>query len=125
MSWRHAVALPPLLLLLAASCEERRPPAGVRDAVGDPAAGARIIGRVACGVCHTIPGIRGARGLVGPTLRGFADRPFIGGVVPNDPVTLVRWLRDAPALAPDTLMPPQPLSEPEARDVAAYLYTLW
>ena len=37
---------------------------------------------------------------------------------------LTAWLRDPPALDPATAMPALGLSEPEAHDVAAYLYTL-
>jgi cytochrome c len=91
---------------------------------GDPEAGARVIARLACGVCHQIPGIPGARGIVGPPLGGFARRAYIGGVVPNEPAELARWIRDAPSIAPDTAMPALPLDEREARDAAAYLYTL-
>ena len=110
-----------LLCLAALACGPRVPALAV---VGDPAAGARVIARAECGVCHTIPGIPGARGIVGPSLAGFAQRPYIAGVLPNEPGRLVPWILDAPALVPDTLMPPQPLDELEARDAAAFLYTL-
>jgi mono/diheme cytochrome c family protein len=108
------------LLIAWAGCEERHE----TGAVGDPAAGSAVIARIECGVCHTIPGIPGARGIVAPPLDGFARRSLIGGVVANEPNNLVRWVRDAPSLAPDTAMPALPLDELEARDVAAYLYTL-
>src|SRR5690606_21805350 len=39
-------------------------------------------GQYGCAACHTIPGVRGARGIVGPSLVGFADRPFIAGRLP-------------------------------------------
>jgi cytochrome c1 len=80
--------------------------------------------RVGCGACHAIPGIQGADGIVGPSLDTFARRSLIGGVVANRPGQLVRWVREAPALAPDTGMPAMPITENEARDIAAYLYTL-
>jgi mono/diheme cytochrome c family protein len=92
--------------------------------IGDPEVGAEVIAQVACGVCHTIPGIPGADGIVGPSLEGFAARTTIGGVAPNQPSVLIRWIREAPSIAPDTLMPPMPVDDGEARDVAAYLYTL-
>lgn len=107
-----------LLLLLLAACD------AVPPGDGDPEGGRRVIARLDCGVCHAIPGIPGARGRVGPPLAGFASRAYIGGAVPNRPALLVQWLRDAPSLAPGTAMPPFPLSEREAADVAAYLYTL-
>jgi cytochrome c1 len=114
--WRGFAVLLPVL----SGCSEPRDP----RLLGDPAAGAALISRIECGVCHTIPGIPGARGIVGPALEHFARRSLIGGVVPNSPGLLVEWIRDAPSLAPDTAMPPMPLDELEARDIAAYLYTL-
>jgi cytochrome c551/c552 len=108
------------VVLVALSCSAV--PAPSID--GDPEVGAAVIARVACGVCHTIPGIRGANGIVGPSLEGFAARAAIGGVAPNRPNVLIQWIRDAPSIAPDTLMPPMPIDDGEARDVAAYLYTL-
>jgi mono/diheme cytochrome c family protein len=80
--------------------------------------------RVGCGACHEIPGIQGADGIVGPSLDAFARRGLIGGVVANRLRQLVRWVREAPALALDTGMPAMPITENEARDIAAYLYTL-
>jgi cytochrome c len=91
---------------------------------GEPAMGRRIIAAYECGVCHVIPGIQGAHGIVGPPLTDFARRRFIGGVVPNEPTLLVRWVQDAPSIAPHTGMPDLGLSDDEARHVAAYLYTL-
>jgi cytochrome c2 len=91
---------------------------------GDPETGRRIVASVECGVCHVIPGIAGADGIVGPPLTDFAHRQFIGGVVPNHPSLLVRFVRDPPSIAPATGMPDLGLTEDEAQHVAAYLYTL-
>jgi cytochrome c len=91
---------------------------------GDPATGRSIVAAVECGVCHVIPGIAGADGIVGPPLTEFAHRQFIGGVVPNHAGTLVQWVQDPSSLAPETGMPALGLSEDEARHVAAYLLTL-
>ena len=57
-------------------------------------------------------------------LAGFAGRGLIAGRLPNQPEILAAFVRDAPALVPDTNMPAMPLTEEESRDVAAYLYTL-
>lgn len=96
----------------------------LRVVEGDPERGRTIIASYACGVCHSIPGIRGAHGIVGPPLAQFARRQFIAGVVPNHPATLVRWVKDPPSLSPQTGMPDMGLTDEEARHVAAYLYTL-
>jgi cytochrome c1 len=71
-----------------------------------------------------IPGIKGADGLVGPPLILFARRTYVAGELPNTPDNLIRWIRDPPAVEPRTAMPALGLTEQQARDVAAYLYTL-
>jgi cytochrome c len=91
---------------------------------GDPARGRQFLGQYGCPACHIIPGISEARGLIGPPLDHFASRVYIGGVVPNTPSNLVAWLVNPPAIDPLTAMPPTGLSDADARDVAAYLYTL-
>lgn len=91
---------------------------------GNPARGRALICSYGCGSCHTIPGIRGADATVGPPLAGIASRSYIGGVLPNDPDNMVRWLLDPPAVDSMTAMPNVGLNELQARDVAAYMYTL-
>jgi cytochrome c1 len=91
---------------------------------GDPARGAQVIRQVSCGSCHVIPGIRAANGLVGPPLYFFSRRTYIAGELPNTPLNLVRWIEDPQAVEPGTAMPSLGLSDQEARDVAAYLFTL-
>jgi len=77
-----------------------------------------------CGSCHTIPGVSGAHGLVGPPLVFFGRRTFIAGQLPNNPTNLVRWIRAPQSVEADTAMPNLGLTEQQARDVAAYLYEL-
>lgn len=91
---------------------------------GDPDRGKVLIAAYHCGACHTVPGITGAQGVVAPPLTQFALRTFIGGEVPNTPANLVRWIQDPRQIEPKTAMPKLGLDESEARDVAAYLYTL-
>jgi cytochrome c1 len=92
---------------------------------GTAAAGKHTIERFQCGACHTIPGISGAEGVVAPPLTKFARRTFLAGVVPNEPEALVRWIMDPKSIVNQTAMPTLGVTEPEARDIAAYLYTLW
>ena len=77
-----------------------------------------------CGECHTIPGVRGARGVFGPPLVSLSRRTYIGGNFPNTPDNLVHWVMSPQTMKPRTAMPELGLSEQQARDVAAYLYTL-
>jgi len=91
---------------------------------GNSQRGAALIGEYRCGSCHIIPGIANARGNVGPPLIYFAERTFVGGEVPNTPQNLIQWIRSPRSIEPGTAMPDLGVSEQEARDMAAYLYTL-
>lgn len=91
---------------------------------GDPDRGRHVIQQRDCGSCHRIPGVRGARGLVAPPLDAFGRRTFVAGQLPNTPENLVAWISSPHAVEPGTAMPDLGLSEQEARDAAAYLYTL-
>lgn len=94
---------------------------------GSPAAeGAQIIATKPCVGCHTIPGIPGATGTVGPNLAGVGSRTKIaGGAVNNTgPDDLKKWILNPPALKPGTLMPNVGLTDDEASKIVAYLETL-
>lgn len=91
---------------------------------GNPRAGAQDIESFRCGSCHMIPGIKDADGLVGPPLMLFARRTYVGGELPNTPPNLIRWIENPSAVEPGTAMPTLGLNPQQARDVAAYLYTL-
>jgi cytochrome c1 len=119
-----------LLFALAAvvSCRGANPAYAVAYAPrvhgGDAQRGAAVIAQYGCGTCHTIPGVRAADGLVGPPLLWWSRRTFIAGELPNTPENLVRWVRSPQSIEPHTAMPALGLSDQQARDVAAYLYTL-
>jgi sulfur-oxidizing protein SoxX len=120
-SWRTWVMA--ISIAVLGACSDKSKP--VRQIPGaDPKRGLELIEHVGCGACHVIPGLAWPQGAVGGSLEGFAERPLIAGRLPNQPATLVAWLRDPPSLSPETAMPPTPLSEAQARDVAAYLYSL-
>lgn len=91
---------------------------------GDAGRGRAALERHDCGVCHVIPGVRGAPGRVGPSLKDFAHRPNLAGKFATGGENLVRWIIDPPAMAPHTAMPAVGVPEPDARDMAAYLLTL-
>jgi cytochrome c2 len=116
------VALP-----FAAACNGARD-AEAREAAemtgGDPARGPAIMRKYGCQSCHTIPGVVGADGLVGPPLAGIASRSYIGGVLPNAPDNMLRWIKDPKAVDPLTAMPNTGVTASDARHIAAYLYTL-
>jgi sulfur-oxidizing protein SoxX len=108
--------------MLCACADKSDPPRAIMGA--DATRGLEVIERVGCAACHDTPGVAWPKGLAGPSLQGFADRPMIAGQFPNRPDRLIAFLKDAPSMAPATAMPAMPLTDAEARDVAAYLYTL-
>ena len=117
--------LPGVLLctLALAGCGKDKP-AAPAVAGGDPKQGQQLIAQYQCAACHQIPGVDWPQGTVGGSLDGFADRSMIAGRFPNQPDTLATWVRDAPSMSATTGMPAMPMTTAEARDVAAYLYTL-
>lgn len=101
------------------------PPQSARRVVdGDPALGRALLARHACATCHVVPGERAPTGHVGPPLAQFARRTNIAGHAPNEPEVLVRFLMNPPQVVPGTAMPNLQVTEPEARHIAALLYTL-
>jgi cytochrome c2 len=125
---RLAAALAGLSLApLTTSCS-RTAEADAREAAemtgGDPARGPDLMRKYGCQSCHTIPGVVGADGLVGPPLAGIASRSYIGGVLPNAPDNMLRWIRDPKAVDPLTAMPNTGVTASDARHIVAYLYTL-
>jgi cytochrome c len=91
---------------------------------GDPARGRAAIMSYGCGACHQIEGIRSAQGRVGPKLIGFSHQVYVAGVVPNTPENLIHWIQHPQDVNPLTAMPDLRVTEQDARDIAAYLYTL-
>ncbi|HEX6627089.1 MAG TPA: cytochrome c oxidase assembly protein [Gemmatimonadaceae bacterium] len=90
----------------------------------DTERGRTAIRRYGCGSCHDIPGVSGASGMVGPPLGKIAQRVYIAGVLPNEPDNMIRWLENPPGVDPLTAMPYMGVTPRDARDIAAYLYTL-
>jgi cytochrome c len=117
----HLALLLPALLL-SAGCH--KPGANAVATTGvDPARAPQLIRHYGCGTCHEIPGVGGAVGRVGPPLKSFKNRAYIAGVLSNSPDNLVRWIRSPRELAPGTAMPDMGVTEADARDIVAYLYS--
>ena len=120
-------ALAALAALSAAACgagDDARRREAVALTGGDPDRGRVLLRTYGCASCHTIPGVAGASGLVGPPLGGVASRSYIGGVLPNTPANMIRWIRDPRRIDSLTAMPNVGVTAPDARRIAAYLYTL-
>lgn len=93
---------------------------------GDPEAGREVLREYGCGACHHIPGVPGAHEsvTVGPSLENWANRYYIAGTMNNAPDALIEWIRNPQEIEPETAMPDLDVTERDARNMAAYLYTL-
>ena len=112
------------LVVLIAACHPQDDRTARQLTGGDPSRGRALIRAYGCGACHTVPGVRGATGLVGPPLTAIADRVYLAGQVPNTPDNMKRWIREPQKIETGTAMPDLHVTEEDARDIAAYLYTL-
>lgn len=79
--------------------------------------------RFGCAGCHTIAGVPGADGQVGPALTSLRKRVFIGDGIRNTAPNLIAWIVDPHSLSANSAMPATGISIAEARDVAAFLYS--
>lgn len=91
---------------------------------GNAANGLRLLYSYGCGSCHTIPGVGEADGTIGPPLSGLGSRLYIAGVLENTPNNLFRWIAQPQEVQPGNAMPDLGVTQQQARDMAAYLYTL-
>ena len=113
------------LTLFLFSCAKSEPKAAQPAPIGDVARGQELITQYGCGSCHTIPGIQGPKGVIGPPLAQIATRPYIGGgKVQNTPEHMILWLQNPQAFDPANTMPNLGVTEKDAHDLAAFLFTL-
>ena len=111
----------PFLLI---GCNEGKATKPYTVATGNPAHGRQLMQAYGCGACHIVPGVHGARGLVGPPLFYLGQRTMIAGELPNSPDNLARWIQHPRSVEPKTAMPDLGLTQDQAYDIAAYLYSL-
>jgi cytochrome c len=97
---------------------------GWASTLGYAASGTQILVDRRRGSCHDIPGIHDAHGVFGPPLGSFARLTVPAGNFPKLPAYLVPWLMSPKSLKPRTAAPELGISQQQARDVAAYFYTL-
>lgn len=114
-----------ILVIMVVACDAGRATRVYSvSTIGNAKHGKELITGYGCGACHLIPGIHAARGMVGPPLICFSQRTMIAGELPNTPENLARWIENPKAVEPHTAMPNLGLTEDQAYDVTAYLYTL-
>ena len=118
---RSVVAI--IACVLVTSCSNARKEAAQLTG-GDPDRGVALIGRYGCAACHTIPGIRGANAAVAPPLTRIASRTYLAGEIQNTPANMMRWIQHPREIEQGTAMPDMGVTDSDARDITAYLYTL-
>ncbi|MFL6585091.1 MAG: c-type cytochrome [Chthoniobacterales bacterium] len=89
---------------------------------GNPDAGKSQILRYGCAACHTIDGVS-SEAVVGPPLTRMASRSYLAGNLANNAANMVRFIQHPRQVHNDTAMPEMGVTEQDARDIAAYLYT--
>ena len=121
------LCVPALALAAALACSGRRENIYEQARTltgGDPGRGMSAIGRYGCGGCHTIPGVAGASATVGPPLTNIASRTVLGGHLSNTPHNMELWIKKPQQIDPKNVMPDMGVTDQDARDITAYLYTL-
>ena len=84
----------------------------------DPERGRALLKAHGCVGCHTVPGVPGADGRVGPRLDRLREQAYIAGVLPNSPQNMVTWIQRPKEVDPKTAMPNLGVSASDARDIA-------
>jgi putative membrane protein len=111
-----------IILLAGCGRGEQQGRGGV--AGGDAERGQAALRRYSCGSCHTIRGVRGADGRIGPSLNNIRAQVYIAGHLPNTPENVMAWIMAPQAYRSPTAMPDMGVTEEDARDIVAYLYGL-
>lgn len=120
----QCVLIAPVIAVVLTGCDSDARTALWQVADAHPRQGPALMQKYGCGACHSVPGVRGARGNVGPPLGNFGNRLYVAGMLRNNPDNLVKWIRTPQSVVPGNVMPDLGVSEQDARDIAAYLYTL-
>jgi len=118
------LAIATTLLSVAGGCSNEIYRLAAERTGGDPGRGAQAIRWYGCDSCHVIPGVSTANAFVGPPLTAMSRRNFVGGQLPNTPPNMEEWIQRPQAVNPHTAMPNVGVTDLDARDIAAYLYTL-
>jgi mono/diheme cytochrome c family protein len=78
-----------------------------------------------CGSCHTLLGYSTGAYPGAPNLTNMSLRPTLAGeTLQNNPAQMKAWILDPPAQKRDAKMPKLNVSDQEATDLTAFLYSL-
>jgi cytochrome c oxidase subunit 2 len=100
----------------------QKAPVAPPDSTSLAAKGFEVYQKGQCVACHMIDGV--SYGVLGPNLSKVATRTTIAsGIFPNDEEHLKRWIKNAPAQKPGSLMPNMNLTDEQVAALVAYLQT--
>jgi cytochrome c oxidase subunit II len=100
--------------------QKAAPPAP--DSTSLAARGLAIYQKGQCVACHMIDGV--SYGVLGPNLGKVASRTTLAsGMFPNDDAHMAKWIKNAPAMKPGSLMPNMNMSDDDVAAIVAYLRT--
>ena len=123
-------AVPAIAFLIFVACSRGEQPAQTATGAAAPASaaadagrGKELIDKYACAACHAIPGFEQG-GSLGPSLEGIGSRPQISGRAANNRETMTAYIVDPTSVDPPTRMPAVGATPEDARDIAAFLFTL-
>jgi cytochrome c len=108
-------------IVLIAACSKREEEA---RKIGGAARGKQLVQQYGCTACHSIPGVKGPRGMIGPSLDHMASRTHIANKFQNNVQNMKRWLENPQAMDPNNAMPNLGVTPDDSRDITAFLYTL-
>ena len=78
-----------------------------------------------CPACHTIDGVQGANGVIGPNLSHFGSRTTLAaGIRQNTPEELTAWISDPQAIKPGNVMPNLHIRPRDVEVLVSYLHSL-
>lgn len=115
---------PALFLAITLGACRNLEEAAAQKTGGDPSRGRQVLHKYGCGSCHSIPGVAGAEGSIGPALDRIGSRAHLAGGMENTPENLMRWIRNPQEIRAGAAMPNLGVTEQDGRDIAAFLYTL-
>jgi hypothetical protein len=110
------------LVPLFAACDPPKLDSRLYSIEGNPERGKELVRAYGCTACHQMPNIRAPTGRLGPPLHNLPERLYLAGRLPNRPDDLLRWIIDAPAIDPQTVMPNLGVTLADAHHIVAYLY---
>ena len=86
--------------------------------------GAAVFAQYKCGMCHTIEGVRGAMGMMGPNLTTYGTQDQILGTAEMTQENLIQFIGNPGSIKPGSMMPGFKMSDEDAAALADYLMSL-